>query len=148
MIHLDANGAITPSQPQTGHPLTLFQWHVTPEALYWGPKFLYERYSLPILITENGLSTHDWVSEDGAVHDPQRIDFTRRYLKQLRRASDDGVPVRGYFHWSILDNFEWAEGMKHRFGMIYVDYQTQERILKDSALWYHDVIRTNGESLG
>ncbi len=100
-----------------------------------------------MIVTENGLSNPDWVHNDGCVHDPQRIDFTQRYLLNLRRAADEGIPVQGYFHWSILDNFEWAEGMKHRFGLIYVDYQTQQRTLKDSAEWYRQVIESNGRSL-
>ncbi len=130
-----------------GAPLTLFHWHVTPQGLYWGPKFLYERYGKPIYITENGCSGMDWVALDGKVHDPARIDFTRRYLRELGRAIADGVDVRGYFHWSIMDNFEWAEGYKHRFGLIYVDFATQQRILKDSAYWYRDVIASNGANL-
>jgi beta-glucosidase len=130
-----------------GEPLTNLKWRVTPEGLYWGPRFLYERYKKPIYITENGLSNQDWVSLDGKVHDPQRIDFTQRYLRELRRAAADGADIRGYFHWSIMDNFEWAEGYKERFGLIYVDYETQERILKDSAHWYKSVIETKGENL-
>jgi len=131
----------------TGHPHTQFFWKVAPEAVYWVPKFLAERYKLPIIITENGLSSHDWVSVDGHVHDHARIDFLTRYLRQIERAIKDGVDIRGYFHWSIMDNFEWAEGYKHRFGLVHVDYQTQRRTLKDSALWYRDVISTNGASL-
>lgn len=130
-----------------GHSLTAFRWFVTPEALYWLAKFLYERYGKPIVVTENGMSNVDWVSMDGKVHDPQRIDFTRRYLRQLKRAADDGVDVRGYFHWSIMDNFEWAEGFKERFGLIYVDYPTGRRIPKDSARWYSEVIASNGKNL-
>ena len=130
-----------------GSPHTLTHWQVTPEALYWTPKFLYERYQKPIYITENGLSCMDWVHEDGKVHDPQRIDFTGRYLKQVRRAIEDGVDIRGYFHWSILDNFEWAEGYRQRFGLIYVDYPTGKRIPKDSFDWYRGVIASNGNSL-
>lgn len=130
-----------------GYPHTHFNWKVTPDALYWGPKFLAEHYNLPIVITENGMSNCDWVSLDGKVHDPQRIDFLNRYLLALHRAIQDGVDVRGYFQWSIMDNFEWAEGYKHRFGLIHVDYETQKRTLKDSAYWYRDVIRTNGASL-
>jgi beta-glucosidase len=130
-----------------GAPITAFHWPVTPDVLYWGPRFLWERYGLPVVITENGLSNTDWMSMDGRVHDPQRIDFTRRYLLNFQRAAADGVGVHGYFHWSIMDNFEWAEGMKHRFGLIYVDYQSQERILKDSAYWYRDVIASNGANL-
>ncbi|HOS43585.1 MAG TPA: family 1 glycosylhydrolase, partial [Armatimonadota bacterium] len=86
----------------------------------------------------------DVVSLDGKVHDPQRIDFTARYLRALERAGRDGVDIRGYFHWSIMDNFEWAEGYKQRFGLIYVDYPTGMRIPKDSARWYAEVIRTHG----
>ncbi|MEK7270450.1 MAG: GH1 family beta-glucosidase [Planctomycetota bacterium] len=125
-----------------GYPRTLFGWVVTPEALYWGPKFFAERYGLPIHITENGMSNADVVSLDGAVHDPQRIDFLRRYLGELRRAVSDGVDVRGYFLWSFMDNFEWQRGYRERFGIVYVDYWTQRRIPKDSALWYRDMIRS------
>ena len=131
-----------------GYPHSLNIWKMTPECIYWGPRFLSERYHLPIVVTENGLSCHDWVSLDGAVHDPQRIDFLTRYLRELRRAIADGVDIRGYFHWSLLDNFEWAEGYKHRFGLIHVDYETQKRTMKDSCAWYREVIRTNGASLG
>lgn len=130
-----------------GMPLTAFKWNVTPDALYWGPRFLYERYHAPVVITENGLSGIDWIALDGQVHDPQRIDFTRRYLLALERANADGVDVHGYFHWSVMDNFEWAEGFKERFGLIYVDYPTQQRIPKDSAYWYRQVIASNGASL-
>ena len=141
------DGKSIPAPWPDGFPHTHFLWKVVPQALYWGPKFLAERYKLPIYITENGLSLNDWVSLDGKVHDSARIDFVRRYLLSLRQAVDEGVDVRGYFHWSIMDNFEWAEGYKHRFGIVYVDYATQKRTLKDSALWYRDVIRTNGANL-
>ncbi len=130
-----------------GFPLTAMGWEVTPDAIYWGPKWLYERYKLPIFITENGCSCRDWVSLDGQVHDPERIDFTTRYLQALARAAGDGVPLRGYLHWSLLDNFEWQEGYTQRFGMIFVDFPTQKRILKDSAHWYAAVIKSNGASL-
>jgi beta-glucosidase len=130
-----------------GHALTAFRWPVTPEALYWGPKFYYERYKLPVYITENGMSNVDWVALDGKVHDPQRVDFLRRYLRELKRACADGVDVRGYFVWSLMDNFEWAEGYKERFGIVFVDYATQKRIPKDSALWYKEVIASNGRRL-
>jgi beta-galactosidase len=128
-----------------GFPRTAIGWPVTPECLYWGPKFLYERYQKPIYITENGLSCHDVVSLDGKVHDPNRIDFTRRYLGYLRQAVEDGIDVRGYFHWSLLDNFEWHSGYGERFGMVYVDYRTGERIWKDSAYWYRDWISNGGK---
>ena len=131
-----------------GWPRTHFGWPVTPEALYWGPRFFSERYNMPIVITENGMSCHDWIAVDGAVHDPQRIDFTTRYLRELRRAAADGVEVGGYFHWSLMDNFEWAEGFRHRFGLIHVDYlDNRKRTLKDSARWYRSVIESNGADL-
>lgn len=126
---------------KAGAPRTAIGWPITPEALQWGPKFLYERYGLPIYITENGMSAHDVVSLDGKVHDPNRIDFTHRYLLELEKAVDAGVPVEGYFHWSFMDNFEWGHGYNERFGLVYVDYETQQRIPKDSALWYKEWIQ-------
>jgi beta-glucosidase len=132
---------------KTGEPFTGTKWPITPDALYWGPRFLFERYKKPIIISENGLSCQDVVSLDGKVHDPNRIDFLNRYLLSLRKAADDGVDVRGYFQWSVTDNFEWAKGYTERFGLVYCDFETQERILKDSAYWYSEVIRTNGENL-
>ena len=127
-------------------PLTAMGWPVTPEALYWGPRFMHERYRLPIVITENGMANDDRV-EDGHVHDQQRIDFLQQYLSEYRRAIAGGVPALGYFLWSILDNFEWAEGYSKRFGLIHVDYASQKRTLKDSAYWYRQVIAANGENL-
>lgn len=125
---------------------TALNWPVTPEVMYWVPKFLYKRYGLPVMVTENGLSEHDWVCLDGKVHDSYRIDFTHRYLRELSRAAEE-VPVIGYMHWSVMDNYEWAEGFDERFGLIYVDYNTQERIIKDSGRWYKTVIESNGEVL-
>lgn len=125
-----------------GFPRTAIGWPVTPECLYWGPKFLYERYKKPVYITENGLSCHDVVSSDGRVHDPNRIDFMQKYLECLGKAAAEGVDVRGYFHWSLMDNFEWHSGYSERFGLVYVDYRTGERIWKDSAYWYRDYIRS------
>jgi len=131
----------------TGCPRTAYDWAVVPASLYWGPKFLFERYKLPIYITENGMACIDWIALDGKVHDPQRIDFMRRYLLELERAARDGVDVRGYLTWTIMDNFEWNQGYRLRFGITYVDYPTQRRILKDSAYWYREVIASNGENL-
>lgn len=136
-----------PVQPKIGFDQTAIGWEVVPEALYWGPKFFYERYKKPIFITENGMANTDFVSADGKVHDPQRIEFLRRYLTCLRNAVGDGADVRGYFQWSLMDNFEWAEGYQKRFGMIYVDYETLERIPKDSFDWYKKIIAENGENL-
>ncbi len=142
-----ADGSAEPVPYPTGPALTMMNWHLTPEALYWGPRFLHERYKLPIVVTENGLANTDWVALDGKVHDPQRIDFYQRYLREYRRAGEDGTPLLGYFAWSIMDNFEWGFGYSKRFGLVYVDYETQQRIPKDSAWWYKQVIATNGECL-
>lgn len=120
---------------------------VTPKVMYWASKFLYERYQKPITITENGMADTEWVSLDGQVHDPQRIDFLARYISSLKKAADEGVDVSGYFIWSLMDNFEWALGYSRRFGIVYVDYASQKRILKDSARWYKRLIETNGEEL-
>lgn len=140
-----ADGSIETVPGERGYPMTMFRWSINPEALYWGPKFLSERYGLPVVITENGLASMDWVHSDGKVHDPGRIDYLTRYLHQLRRACNDGVDVRGYFQWSIMDNFEWAQGYALRFGLVYLDYPTLERIPKDSYHWYAKVIASNGE---
>lgn len=130
-----------------GHPRNALGWPIYAEGLYWGPRFLYERYRTPIMITENGMDAHDSISLDGAVHDPNRQDYMHRYLLALRRAVEDGVDVRGYFYWSFFDNFEWAHGYRERFGLTYVDYTTQQRTLKDSAYWYRRVMETNGACL-
>lgn len=121
-------------------PRTQMDWEVRPQALYWGPRFMWERYGKPVCITENGMANADWVMQDGQVHDPARIDYLRRYLAALDAAARDGVAVDGYYQWSLLDNFEWAEGYERRFGLVHVDYNTQKRTPKDSALWYRDYI--------
>lgn len=128
-----------------GNPRGTLAWlESAPDAIYWAARFQTERYARPIVFSENGICNSDFVHLDGRVHDPQRIDFLRRYLGAVRRAVDEGIRVEGYFHWSITDNFEWAEGYKDRFGLIHVDYRTQQRTLKDSAYWYRDFIRSGG----
>ncbi|MEN0019270.1 MAG: GH1 family beta-glucosidase [Planctomycetota bacterium] len=147
-VKADADGHPVRATQRTGHPRTMMNWTVTPEALYWGPKFIAERYGLPVIITENGCAMADWVMRDGKVHDPGRVDFLDRYISQLKRAAAEGVDIRGYFQWSIMDNFEWGEGYTKRFGLVYVDYETGERIPKDSYHWYKDVVASNGANLG
>ena len=142
---VDGRPVAVPSR--VGAPLTATRWPITPEAMLWGPRFYSERYGAPIVITENGLSATDGIALDGRVHDPGRIDFTRRHLLACEQAGATGVDVRGYFHWSIVDNFEWDRGYSERFGLIHVDYLTQQRIVKDSGHWYRDVIASNGASL-
>jgi beta-glucosidase len=146
-VKSDGKGGWERVQHRPGYPFTGNKWPVTPECLYWGPVFLSERYKKPVYITENGLALADVVSLDGKVHDPNRIDFLHRYLRELRRAAESGVDIRGYFHWTVTDNFEWDMGFTQRMGLIFCDYETQERIVKDSAWWYRDVIHANGNNL-
>ena len=133
----DSSGAI-PREP--GFPRTACKWPITPGVINYGIQFLYERYSLPIYISENGTSCNDRIFLDGKVHDADRIDFLQSYLSELKKAYDGGSDIRGYFHWSFSDNFEWHSGYEERFGLVYVDYRTQKRIPKDSAYWYSRLI--------
>lgn len=135
------------SNEYIGCPRNSMDWVITDDALYWSAKFLYERYKVPILITENGMPCHDRVSLDGKVHDPNRIDYVTRYVKGLKKAVEEGADVMGYLYWSIMDNFEWTSGYDKRFGLIYVDYLTQERTIKDSGYWYKGVIDSNAENI-
>lgn len=123
-----------------GFPEGNISWlQVVPEALYYGTKFLYERYKKPIIISENGFCNNDVVSLDGKVHDPERIDYINRYLTELEKASKE-VDIRGYFVWSLFDNFEWNNGLKKRFGLVYVDYRNGNRIKKDSFYWFKKIV--------
>ncbi|WP_432800335.1 GH1 family beta-glucosidase [Poriferisphaera sp. WC338] len=132
---------------EQGFAQTQFYWPHDPKSMYWICKTLYDHYNIPIVITENGTSMHDWVDEDGTVNDAQRIIFLRDYMRELGRAIDDGADVRGYFLWSLMDNFEWAEGYRQRFGLVHVDYQTLKRTPKASSYWYKQVIESNGAVL-
>jgi len=118
--------------------------YVAPDALYWGPRHVSKVWGAKeIYITENGCSSSDEPASDGRVYDTDRVSYLRAYLTQLRRATAEGVPVRGYFLWSLMDNFEWADGYTNRFGVNYVDYATQKRTPKLSADFYHEVIARN-----
>lgn len=130
-----------------GLPKSHIGMPIRPECIYYLAKYAWKRYQLPVLVTENGFSNLDFVMLDGKVHDPQRVDYIHRYLLSLEKAINEGIPVEGYLYWSILDNFEWLKGYDLRFGLVYVDYRTQKRTLKDSAWYYHDVIAANGENL-
>ncbi len=143
----DGKGGAQWTRLPTGYAKTTNGWPVTPEALYWGPKFLYERYKTPIIITENGMACHDTVSVDGKVHDPNRIDYITRYLRALKKCAEDGADIAGYWYWALLDNFEWGGGFTERFGLVYMDYSNLERIKKDSFDFYRDVMATNGENI-
>ncbi|PIX47163.1 MAG: hypothetical protein COZ54_01965 [Anaerolineae bacterium CG_4_8_14_3_um_filter_59_70] len=100
-----------------------------------------------LMVTENGVPAPDGLDFDGRVRDERRIRYLKNHIAQVQRAISDGVPVKGYFHWSLMDNFEWALGYGQRFGLVYVDFETQKRTIKDSGKWFADVIRENGFEL-
>jgi len=135
--------AVVPSP--TSFPTMYSPWlRVGPEGLYWSPKHAHDLFGFKeIYITENGCSSSDAVVADGHVYDTDRVMFLRNYLSQLQRATAEGVPVKGYFLWSLLDNFEWADGYEKRFGIVYVDFKTQKRTPKLSADFYKKVIQQN-----
>jgi len=123
---------------------TEMDWEVYPEGLYELLTRLKADYDFPAYyITENGAAYADQVGADGKVDDPKRVAYLRDHFAQAARAITDGVPLRGYFVWSLLDNFEWSFGYTKRFGLIYTDYATQQRIPKASARWYSRVIAAN-----
>jgi beta-glucosidase len=120
-------------------------WEVYPEGLYDLLGRLHFDYGFPaIYITENGAAYRDRVEGDGQVNDPERLSYIKRHLEMVHRAIRVGVGVRGYFAWSLMDNFEWGYGYSKRFGLVYVDYETQQRIVKASGKWYGRVIQANG----
>jgi beta-glucosidase len=127
------------------HPRTAASWqHLGPEALYWAPRHLHQIWRVKeIYISENGCGSFDTAAADGLVYDSDRVMFLRNNLSMLKRATAEGLPVRGYFHWSLFDNFEWTSGYATRFGLIRVDLGTQKRTPKLSAAFYAEVIRRN-----
>jgi beta-glucosidase len=128
----------------TGYPTTDFGWPVVPDGLRQILLAFKQRYGdrlPPVYVTESGCSYHDTVDADGAVHDPARIDYHEAHLRALEQAVAAGVDVRGYFVWSLLDNFEWAAGYRERFGLVHVDFETLKRTPKDSFHWYEQLIR-------
>ena len=131
-----------------GKPRTAMGWEVEPAGLTALLRRLHTEYpGTDVVITENGSAWDDQVAPDGAVHDVQRVDYLRGHLLACRDALAAGVPLRGYFAWSLLDNFEWAEGYSKRFGLVRVDYETQRRTVKDSGRIYAEVVRTGGAAL-
>lgn len=123
---------------------TAFGWEVYPEGYLETMARMHQEYGVEKLyLTENGAAYDDEVSPDGQVHDPKRIEYLQQHLAQVLRALEAGVPVKGYFLWSLMDNFEWASGYSIRFGIVYTDYETLERLPKDSARWYSEVISRN-----
>ncbi|TQV67237.1 beta-glucosidase [Exilibacterium tricleocarpae] len=122
---------------------TAMGWEVHPPAIYEVLKWLQDKYDNPrVLITENGAAFDDNLVE-GRVNDPKRIAYLHAYLAQVKKAIDEGARIEGYFVWTLMDNFEWAVGYAKRFGLIHIDYATQQRTIKDSGYWYRDLIRLN-----
>ncbi len=128
-----------------GYPRTDCAWHyLLPPVLYWGPKFVTELYGpLPLYITENGAGYNEEPPVKGEVHDLHRREAVRSHLAQLQAATKEGVPVKGYFLWSFMDNYEWEDGYQRRFGIVHNDFATQRRTPKLSARWYTQVIKHN-----
>jgi beta-glucosidase len=125
-------------------PRTLMNWPIDADGLHDVLTRVHREYpDLPLLITENGAAYADYVDPSGQVHDPERIAYLRDHLAAVSRAAVEGVPIRGYFVWSLLDNFEWSYGYSRRFGLVYVDFPSQQRIIKDSARFYAETARRN-----
>ena len=127
------------------HPRMQSPWHLLgPEVMYWAPRQVQSLWKAKeIYITENGCGASDEISAGGIVDDSDRIMFLRNHLAHLHRATAEGLPVKGYFHWSLMDNFEWSDGFTNRFGLVYVDYRTQQRTPKLSAAWFREAIAKN-----
>ncbi|CAL9589587.1 GH1 family beta-glucosidase [Streptomyces sp. enrichment culture] len=131
-------------EPAPG-PRTAMDWPVDADGLYeLLTRLRDELPRIPLVITENGAAYDDYADPSGAVHDPERVAYLRQHLAAVHRAIEDGADVRGYFLWSLLDNFEWAYGYSKRFGIVHVDFASQRRTPKDSARWYADVIARGG----
>jgi beta-glucosidase len=146
----DASPVFASHERQSQSTHTETAWEVFPKGLGQILRWFKTRYGeVPLYITENGAAFYDPpVPVDGAVPDPLRVAYLRDHLRELHAAIADGMDVRGYFAWSLLDNFEWSLGFARRFGIVHVNYATQERTPKASAAYYSNIIKSNGEALG
>ena len=139
------DGSIEELPFSVGAQKTQMGWEVTPEVLYWAPILLQKKYGKKVYISENGISCPDFVFTDGKVHDAYRKEYIKTYLEALRRAANSKeANVAGYFHWSLMDNFEWQNGYSQRFGLVHVDFETYKRTPKDSYDYYRQIVRSNG----
>jgi beta-glucosidase len=136
-------GASLVKAEKRGVPLTNMKWEVYPPSIYQMiKKFNGYPQIKSIIITENGAAFPDQVN-DGEVDDPKRVAYLQGYLQQVLKAKNEGLKVNGYFIWTLTDNFEWAEGYHPRFGLIHIDFETQQRIVKSSGRWYADFLKGN-----
>lgn len=148
LVRAGQGGVDDPERVRLGGQTTEMGWEVYPEGLYNVLTRLRDEYVPPKLyVTENGAAFADTLPSEGEVADPRRVSYLREHFQQARRAIADGVPLAGYFVWSLLDNFEWAHGYTKRFGVVYTDYPTQRRVLKASARFLASVAATNGGAL-
>ncbi|MBQ0099206.1 MAG: family 1 glycosylhydrolase [Firmicutes bacterium] len=146
-VSSDKKGGCIVEQFSSTTPRTSSDWPVKEEGLYWGPKFLCERYHKPFIITENGCAVTDLLTSDKKVHDGASVEFLKRYITCYKKASEECPEIIGYFVWSFMDNFEWSSSYRKRYGLVYVDYETEERFPKDSFFYYSKVVKSNGEEL-
>lgn len=145
VVASEAPGGFRPIPFNKSHPHMLSSWHLLgPEVVYWAPRLVHSLWKTKELyITENGCGASDEISATGIVDDSDRVMFLRNHLGHLRRATAEALPVKGYFLWSLMDNFEWSEGFANRFGIVYVDFKTQQRTPKLSAAWFREAIAKN-----
>jgi beta-glucosidase len=151
IVDTSASGENIKHEGKVTHPTdthTAIGWEIYPYGLYETLCRIYFTYKpTEIIITENGASYADGPDSSGRVRDTKRIEYFRQHIAAVWRAIESGVPVTGYYAWSLLDNFEWSLGYSQRFGLVYVDYETQQRYPKDSAYWFSEVAKQNGLSL-
>lgn len=132
---------------KSGLPVTSMDWEIYPQGLTWLLQWAYYSYKIPIYITENGAAFDDFLDESQTIKDDNRVDYLRSHLKSVEQALDSGVDVRGYYAWSFLDNFEWEAGYEKRFGIVYVDFNTLSRVVKNSGYFYRDYINQSSASI-
>jgi beta-glucosidase len=127
------------------HPKMFSSWHrLAPESQYWSPRLLHSLWKpKEIYITENGCAASDVVAADGQVYESDRLMYLRNAMMWNQRATSEGIPLKGNFYWSAMENFEWTYGFGTRFGLVHVDFKTQKRTPKMSALWFREAARRN-----
>jgi beta-glucosidase len=130
---------------ETGKTKTDTGWEIYPEGIYDLLLYLHHEYNgIKIMITENGAAFKDAIDKDGRVNNDERISYLNEHIAEIYQAIKEGVNLTGYYVWSFMDNFEWRAGYSKRFGLVYIDYGTQKRIIKKSGYWYKEVIERNG----